>query len=246
MADILRGRSIHCKVRCSFGSLGSCVGVMLMVLVLGVMRFLQTEWHRHERDRNAWEIERAEMKSRIGRLEGDVRTNKRLRESLAKHVRLLEAALKKEREKVKKLTNNEEVDDMRDPKEIARESLSAVKCIIPFGSHVCASVNVYLLQLSTPGFPIIPSTSTPMRPNPNIGRRMNEISRVFTCPSVRKRSRIMSSLHRTRLRNWPSRIFPTISTEANQCLSRAWRKPICSNNDRSSSSSISNSSREIT
>ncbi|RAL58710.1 hypothetical protein DID88_003067 [Monilinia fructigena] len=23
----------------------------------GVMRFLQTEWHRHERDRNAWEIE---------------------------------------------------------------------------------------------------------------------------------------------------------------------------------------------
>lgn len=111
-----------------FESLGSCVGFRLTVLVLGVMRFLQTEWHRHERDRNAWEIERAEMKSRIGRLEGDVRTNKRLRESLAKHVRLLEAALKKEREKVKKLTNNEEVDDMRDPKDIARENLSAVKC----------------------------------------------------------------------------------------------------------------------
>lgn len=93
------------------------------------MRFLQTEWHRHERDRNAWEIERAEMKSRIGRLEGDVRTNKRLRESLAKHVRLLEAALKKERERVKKLGNDEKVDDMRDPKDIARESLNAVKCI---------------------------------------------------------------------------------------------------------------------
>ncbi|KAL5357060.1 WD40-repeat-containing domain protein [Aspergillus floccosus] len=93
----------------------------------GVMRFLQTEWHRHERDRNAWEIERAEMKSRIGRLEGDVRTSKRLHESLGKHVRLLEAALKKEREKVKKLSNNETVEDMRDPKEIARESLNAIK-----------------------------------------------------------------------------------------------------------------------
>lgn len=93
------------------------------------MRFLQTEWHRHERDRNAWEIERAEMKSRIGRLEGDVRTNKRLRESLAKHVRLLEAALKKERERSKKLGNDEKVDDMRDPKDIARESLNAVKCM---------------------------------------------------------------------------------------------------------------------
>ena len=97
---------------------------------LGVMRFLQTEWHRHERDRNAWEIERAEMKSRIGRLEGDVRTSKRLHESLGKHVRLLEAALKKEREKVKKLSNNEKIDDTRDPKEIARESLSALKCMI--------------------------------------------------------------------------------------------------------------------
>ncbi|KAK1139477.1 1,2-dihydroxy-3-keto-5-methylthiopentene dioxygenase [Aspergillus melleus] len=101
----------------------------------GVMRFLQTEWHRHERDRNAWEIERAEMKSRIGRLEGDVRTSKRLHESLGKHVRLLEAALKKEREKVKKLSNNEKIDDTRDPKEIARESLSALKSQRP-KSHI--------------------------------------------------------------------------------------------------------------
>ncbi|KAL4939825.1 hypothetical protein BDV06DRAFT_29930 [Aspergillus oleicola] len=97
----------------------------------GVMRFLQTEWHRHERDRNAWEIERAEMKSRIGKLEGDVRTSKRLHESLGKHVRLLEAALKKEREKVKKLTNNETVEDLRDPKEIARESINSLKASRP-------------------------------------------------------------------------------------------------------------------
>ncbi|PYH65036.1 cell differentiation and development protein Fsr1 [Aspergillus vadensis CBS 113365] len=97
----------------------------------GVMRFLQTEWHRHERDRNAWEIERAEMKSRIGKLEGDVRTSKRLHESLGKHVRLLEAALKKEREKVKKLSNNEKVEDTRDPKEIAKESINSLKAQRP-------------------------------------------------------------------------------------------------------------------
>ncbi|KAJ5272315.1 WD40-repeat-containing domain protein [Penicillium angulare] len=93
----------------------------------GVMRFLQTEWHRHERDRNAWEIERAEMKSRIGRLEGELRTSRRLHESLGKHVRLMETALKKEREKVKKLLNNEKIDDIKDPKEIARESVSLLK-----------------------------------------------------------------------------------------------------------------------
>ena len=67
------------------------------------MRFLQTEWHRHERDRNAWEIERAEMKSRIGRLEGENRTSKRKYETLGKHIKLLENALRKERETVKKL-----------------------------------------------------------------------------------------------------------------------------------------------
>ncbi|KAL2004637.1 hypothetical protein VTN00DRAFT_3373 [Thermoascus crustaceus] len=92
----------------------------------GVMRFLQTEWHRHERDRNAWEIERAEMKSRIGRLEGDVRTSKRLHESLGKHIKLLEMALKKEREKVKRLSNGEKIDDLRDPKEIAKENLKSL------------------------------------------------------------------------------------------------------------------------
>jgi striatin 1/3/4 len=91
------------------------------------MRFLQSEWHRHERDRNAWEIERAEMKSRIGRLEGDVRTSKRLQESLGKHVKMLESALKKERETVRSLRNGEKVDDLRDPREIAKESLKNVQ-----------------------------------------------------------------------------------------------------------------------
>ena len=67
----------------------------------GVIRFVQTEWHHHERDRNAWQIERAEMKARIAKLEGDGRTNKRLRESLDKHVRILEHALKVERAKSK-------------------------------------------------------------------------------------------------------------------------------------------------
>lgn len=35
------------------------------------------------------------MKSRIGKLEGDLRTNKRLRESMDKHIRMLEQAMRK-------------------------------------------------------------------------------------------------------------------------------------------------------
>ena len=30
-----------------------------------VLHFLQTEWRRYERDRNEWEIERAEMRVRV-------------------------------------------------------------------------------------------------------------------------------------------------------------------------------------
>lgn len=41
------------------------------------------------------------MKSRIGKLEGDGRTSKRLQETLGKHVKILENALKREREKIK-------------------------------------------------------------------------------------------------------------------------------------------------
>ena len=100
------------------------------------MRFLQTEWHRHERDRNAWEIERAEMKSRIGRLEGDARTSKRMHESLGKHVKILEAALKREREKVKSLVAGEKIDIARDPRGVAKENLRALsKRMLPLLFH---------------------------------------------------------------------------------------------------------------
>ncbi|KAI5787269.1 WD40-repeat-containing domain protein [Geopyxis carbonaria] len=63
----------------------------------GVMRFLQTEWNKHERDRNNWEIERAEMKARIAKLEGEHRAQKRLHQVYLARISILEKALKKER-----------------------------------------------------------------------------------------------------------------------------------------------------
>jgi striatin 1/3/4 len=69
------------------------------------------------------------MKSRIGGLEGDARTSKRMQESLGKHVKILEAALKREREKVKAMSKGEKVDMPKDPKEVAKENLKAIsKC----------------------------------------------------------------------------------------------------------------------
>jgi len=65
------------------------------------MRFLQLEWHNHERARNAWDIERAEMKAKIAKQEGEVRSAKKLNDQLDKHIRMLETALMKERQKGK-------------------------------------------------------------------------------------------------------------------------------------------------
>ena len=91
--------------------------------ITGVMRFLQTEWHRHERERNAWQIERAEMKSRIGKLEGDGRTNKRLRESMDKHIRLLEHALKTEREKAKSRQSGSQTEDKKEESQVTKQNV---------------------------------------------------------------------------------------------------------------------------
>lgn len=54
------------------------------------MRFLQTEWHRHERDRNSWEIERQEMKGRIAALEGQARRADATQKALRRYVTILE------------------------------------------------------------------------------------------------------------------------------------------------------------
>ena len=67
------------------------------------MRFLQTEWHRHERDRNAWEIERQEMKGRIARLEGNSKKSDNSIKSLKKYIAMLEKALKERDTQVKAL-----------------------------------------------------------------------------------------------------------------------------------------------
>ncbi|KAK6824655.1 hypothetical protein PG987_012149 [Apiospora arundinis] len=67
----------------------------------GVMRFLQTEWHRHERDRNAWEIERQEMKGRIAALEGSARRADATQKALKRYVGILEKKVKEQSAQLK-------------------------------------------------------------------------------------------------------------------------------------------------
>lgn len=80
------------------------------------MRFLQLEWHNHERARNAWDIERAEMKAKIAKQEGEVRSAKKLNDQLNKHIRMLEHALTNERAKSKNSGDAQTADEKKDAK----------------------------------------------------------------------------------------------------------------------------------
>lgn len=65
----------------------------------GILHHLQGEWRRYERDRNEWEIERAEMRARIALLEGERRGVENLKTDLMRRVKMLEYALRQERSK---------------------------------------------------------------------------------------------------------------------------------------------------
>ncbi|KAI0048232.1 striatin-3 [Auriscalpium vulgare] len=64
-----------------------------------VLHFLQSEWRKYERDRNEWEIERAEMRARIALLEGERRSFENLKVDLMRRIKMLEYALRVERSK---------------------------------------------------------------------------------------------------------------------------------------------------
>jgi striatin 1/3/4 len=96
----------------------------------GVMRFLQTEWHRHERDRNAWEIERQEMKGRIAALEGSARRADATQKALRRYVGILEKKVKEQAVQLKSNGNDSGIADehaVKQPPKIDRAALIAEK-----------------------------------------------------------------------------------------------------------------------
>ncbi|SCV67161.1 BQ2448_5807 [Microbotryum intermedium] len=69
------------------------------------LHFLQSEHRRYAKDRNEWEIERAEMRARIALLEGEKRGNEGALRDLARRCKMLENALRGERSKFLSSTN---------------------------------------------------------------------------------------------------------------------------------------------
>ncbi|KAM7199731.1 WD40-repeat-containing domain protein [Naviculisporaceae sp. PSN 640] len=104
----------------------------------GVMRFLQTEWHRHERDRNAWEIERQEMKSRIASLEGQTRRADATQKALRKYVTILE---KKVKDQAAQLKGGDAPDAAAEKSKLDRSALlqEKLRCMLCFAHSVSQS-----------------------------------------------------------------------------------------------------------
>ncbi|OCK82830.1 WD40 repeat-like protein [Lepidopterella palustris CBS 459.81] len=113
----------------------------------GVMRFLQLEWHNHERARNAWDIERAEMKAKIAKQEGEVRSAKKLNDALNRQIRMLEQALRNERAKKAAAAgeNANAAEEKKDPKAKAGVRLdfkSSMNAERPFSKHLNSFLDI--------------------------------------------------------------------------------------------------------
>jgi striatin 1/3/4 len=87
------------------------------------MRFLQTEWHRHERDRNAWEIEKQEMKGRIATLEGQARRADATQKALKKYVSILERKVKDQAAQLKVVAGDADGKDKTKADKLDRAAL---------------------------------------------------------------------------------------------------------------------------
>lgn len=98
------------------------------------MRFLQLEWHNHERARNAWDIERAEMKAKIAKQEGEVRSAKKLNDQLNKHIRMLEQALTNERAKGKAGADAHATDDEKKDTKGKKAAMNSMKRRLRYSS----------------------------------------------------------------------------------------------------------------
>jgi striatin 1/3/4 len=94
------------------------------------MRFLQTEWHRHERDRNAWEIEKQEMKGRIANLEGQARRADATQKALKKYVSILERKIKDQAAQLNGTSTAEDADPAK--KDRAAKIQEKLRCGLSF------------------------------------------------------------------------------------------------------------------
>lgn len=90
------------------------------------------------------------MKSKIGKLEGEGRTSKRLQKSLSKHVKMLENVLKQERAKAKGVESGEKVEDGGSASKVIAPDATKRKCTLQVAWVYVADIGGDIAPLKRP------------------------------------------------------------------------------------------------
>jgi striatin 1/3/4 len=92
----------------------------------GILHYLQHEWNRYELDRQQWEVEKAELMTKISFLQGERRGQENLKNNLIRRIKMLELALKQERIKYHKLKFGVEPSNQNDLKLITSSNTQSL------------------------------------------------------------------------------------------------------------------------
>ncbi|PKS05535.1 hypothetical protein jhhlp_008052 [Lomentospora prolificans] len=149
----------------------------------GVMRFLQSEWHRHERERNSWDIEKQEMKARIAQLEGKLKRGDATQNASKKYIKLLQRKIKEQSAQLTGQGKYDPAQDIAEDKEarsaMLQEKLASKEHVegdaaVPIGkpedessrkdlkSFLDQCQNEFTYLMMTPANPLPPRESPPL------------------------------------------------------------------------------------
>merc|ERR1712127_179428 len=76
----------------------------------GILQFIQAEWSRFELERAQWKVEKAELTAQVAFLQGEQKGQQNLRRDLIRRIKMLEFALKQERQRYFQLKTGENLD----------------------------------------------------------------------------------------------------------------------------------------
>merc|ERR1711941_29442 len=76
----------------------------------GILQFIQAEWSRFELERAQWKVEKAELTAQVAFLQGEQKGQQNLKRDLIRRIKMLEFALKQERQRYYKLKTGENLD----------------------------------------------------------------------------------------------------------------------------------------
>jgi hypothetical protein len=92
----------------------------------GILHYLQHEWNRYELERQQWEVEKAELMTKISFLQGERRGQENLKNNLIRRIKMLELALKQERIKYHKLKFGVEPSNQNDLKQTSSSNAQSL------------------------------------------------------------------------------------------------------------------------